>query len=85
MDLPDAVVAVARALDVDPLTVRADTPLAALGWTGSAGEWAVVSDHLGLPLSVDPPREADPQTIADLVTIVEGAYRHEESPKTRKE
>lgn len=85
MDLPESVAAVARALDVDPMTVRADTPLGTLGWTGSAGEWAVVSDHLGLPLSVDPPREADPQTIADLVTIVEVTYRHDGNDKARRE
>lgn len=67
----DLVIAVARALDIDPRTVRGDTPLASLGWTGSAMEWAVVSDHLGWPMAVDPPRDVDPQTIDDLVTIVE--------------
>lgn len=67
---PDQVAAVARALDVDPLNVRADTPLSLLGWMGSAGEWAVVSDHLGCAITQDPPVEADPATIGELVAIV---------------
>lgn len=68
----DAVARVALALDVDPESVRADTPLSSLGWAGSAGEWAVVSDHLGFPISTDPGEVA---TIGDLVAIVESARR----------
>jgi len=64
------VTAVAHALDVDPQTVRADTPLRSLGWSGTAAEWAVVSDHLGLPIEVDPPEDAQPATIGELIAIV---------------
>lgn len=67
---PDQVAAVARALDADPRNVRADTPLSLLGWTGSAGEWAVVSDHLGCAIAHDPSAEADVATIGELVAIV---------------
>ncbi len=62
--------AVARALDVDPQTVRADTPLRSLGWSGTAAEWVVVSDHLGLPIDVDPSADAQPATIGELIAIV---------------
>lgn len=67
---PLDVVAVARALNVDPQTVRSDTPLGSLGWSGTAGEWAVVSDHLGYPLGIDPPENAQPATIGEVVAIV---------------
>ncbi len=69
-DQAAGVTAVARALDVDPQTVRADTPLRSLGWSGTAAEWAVVSDHLGLPIEVDPPEDAQPATIGELIAIV---------------
>jgi hypothetical protein len=67
---PRDVVVVARALNVDPRTVRSDTPLTSVGWSGTAGEWAVVSDHLGYPIDSDPPQNAEPATIGDLVAIV---------------
>ena len=69
------VTAVAHALDVDPQTVRADTPLRSLGWSGTAAEWAVVSDHLGLPIEVDPPEDAQPATIGELIAIVGSIHR----------
>lgn len=69
----DDIAAVAIALDVDPESVRGDTPLASLGWSGTAAEWAVVSDHLGCPLNEDPEPDAVPATIADLVAIVHSA------------
>jgi hypothetical protein len=67
---PTDVAAVARALNVDPQTVRSDTPLSSLGWSGSAGEWTVVSDHLGCPIELDPPETVQPATIGELVAIV---------------
>jgi hypothetical protein len=69
------VTAVAHALDVDPQTVRADTPLRSLGWSGTAAEWAVVSDHLGLPIEVDPSADAQPATIGELIAIVGSIHR----------
>ena len=58
---------IARAFDVDPGDVRGDTPLSTIGWTGSATDWLLAADHLGVRLRCDPP---DAATIADLVTIV---------------
>jgi len=63
------IAAVARALNVDPQTVRADTPLESVGWAGSAGEWAVVCDHLGVCMLKDPAQEKV-TTIGELVAIV---------------
>jgi len=77
---PEDVVVVARALNVDPQTVRSDTPLSSLGWSGTAGEWAVVSDHLGYPIDSDPPQDAQPVTIGELVAIVVSI--HERSVST---
>ena len=67
------ITAVAIALDVDPESVRGDTPLASLGWSGTAAEWAVVSDHLGYPLTEDPAPDTVPATIGELVAIVHNA------------
>ena len=78
------VAAVAAAMDVDPDSVRADTPVESLGWTGTAAEWAVVSDHLGCPLTADPPPEAVPATIAELVAIVHNAMVSARSREKRK-
>lgn len=80
---PDQVVAIAEALDVDPESVRADTPLASLGWTGSAGEWAIVSDRLGAPMLDDPPIAPEATTIAELVAIVENASTPVADPSGR--
>ena len=64
------VAAIARAFDIDPRDVRADTPLSAIGWTGSATEWLLAADHLGVSLATDPPELAQAATIADLVARV---------------
>ena len=64
------VAAVARAFDVDPRDVRPDTPLASIGWTGSATDWLLAADHLGVPLADDPPDAARAATIADVVAMV---------------
>jgi len=69
----DDIAAVAIALDIDPESVRGDTPLASLGWSGTAAEWAVVSDRLGYPLTEDPAPDAVPATIGELVAIVHNA------------
>lgn len=80
----DDIAAVAIALDVDPESVRGDTPLASLGWSGTAAEWAVVSDHLGYPLAEDPAPGAVPATIAELVAIVHTAMVSARSQAERK-
>lgn len=69
---PTQLAAVARAFDMDARDVRADTPLTALGWTGSASDWLLAADHLGVDLRADPVKDPaeNPITIADLVTIV---------------
>lgn len=70
---PDAepnLAAIARAFDMDPRDVRADTPLAAIGWTGSATDWLVAANHLGVSLTEDPPELAQAATITDLVARV---------------
>lgn len=69
---PAHLAAVARAFDMDARDVRADTPLTALGWTGSASDWLLAADHLGVDLRADPVKDPaeNPITIADLVTIV---------------
>lgn len=71
----DSIAAVARALDVDPHTVRADTPLTAVGWTGVASEWVLVAEHAGWKLTVDPPAGVEPSTIGELLAIVESLCR----------
>lgn len=62
------VAAFARAFDMDPADVRSDTPLADLGWEGSATDWLVVADHLGMRLSIDPVETVE--TIGDVLAIV---------------
>lgn len=66
----DSVAAVARAFAVDPAFVRADTPVDVIGWTGTATDWLLAADHLGVNLSVDPPESVEVATIADVVAIV---------------
>lgn len=78
------IAAVAMALDVDPESVRGDTPLASLGWSGTAAEWAVVCDHLGYPLAEDPAVTDDPATIAELVAIVHNADANARARAERK-
>jgi hypothetical protein len=76
--------AVARAFDMDARDVRADTPLTALGWTGSASDWLLVADHLGIDLRQDPVTDPalTPVTIDDLVTILISAAGSERADRT---
>ncbi len=62
--------ALARAFDIDPRDVRADTPLPSIGWTGSATDWLLAAEHLGVVLDVDPPAAAQAATIADVIAMV---------------
>lgn len=64
------VAAIARAFDIDPMDVRADTPLEVIGWAGTATDWLVAADHLDVALDRDPPDTAVVATIADVVAIV---------------
>ena len=66
----DHVAAIARAFDVDPMDVRADTPLEVIGWTGTATDWLVAAEHLDVVFANDPPDTAAVATIADVVAIV---------------
>lgn len=66
----DHVAAIARAFDVDPMDVRADTPVGVIGWTGTATDWLVAAQHLDVVLAGDPPDTAVVATIADVVAIV---------------
>lgn len=67
------VAAIARAFDVDPSDVRADTPVEVIGWTGTATDWLVAADHLGVVLPADPPDWVHVATIGDVVAIVTSA------------
>jgi hypothetical protein len=66
--------AIAAAFDIDPRDVRADTPVELLGWTGSATDWLLAADHLGVRMTSEPDDSsgfpADVATIADVVAIV---------------
>lgn len=64
------VAAIARAFDVDPIDVRADTPLEVIGWTGTATDWLLAAEHLDVVLAKDPPDTAVVATIAHVVAIV---------------
>ena len=54
------VVAFASAFDVDPRSIRADTPLSVVDWRGSATDWLMV---------------ADVETVGDVIAIVRAASR----------
>jgi hypothetical protein len=75
----EQVAAIARAFDVEPLDVRADTPLEVIGWTGTATDWLVAAEHLDVVLAGDPPDTAVVATIADVIAIVtsSGGWRGE--------
>ena len=73
--LPEQVAAIARAFDIDPQDLRADTPLGDIGWTGSATEWLLAADHLGVVLASDPVDAAQARTIADVVAMVVSSGR----------
>lgn len=70
-------VSIARAFDVDARDLRSDTPLGFLGWTGSASDWLLVADHLGVELRADPVGFAEVVTVGDVIAIVvtEGRMR----------
>lgn len=71
---PAHLAAIAAAFDVDPVDVRADTPVELLGWTGSATDWLLAADHLGVRMTREPDASSsdptDVATIADVVAIV---------------
>ena len=69
------VAAIARAFDMDPQDIRADTPVAVIGWTGSATDWLVAADHLGVMMTSDPPESIEVATIADVVAIVTSSVK----------
>ncbi len=64
------VAAFARAFDLDPRTVRSDTPLSSVGWRGTPTDWLLVADHLRLSLTTDPRISTEPRTIGDVLAIV---------------
>ena len=66
---------IARAFDVDASDVRSDTPLSFLGWTGSASDWLLVGDHMGVELRADPVGFAEVATVGDVIAIVVSAGR----------
>ncbi|MEY2981447.1 MAG: hypothetical protein RL562_1674 [Planctomycetota bacterium] len=71
---PSHLAAIAAAFDVDPFDIRADTPVEVLGWTGSATDWLLAADHLGVRMTREPDGSSsdptDVATIADVVAIV---------------
>ena len=72
---PEQVAAVARAFDIDPQDLRADTPLVDIGWTGSATDWLLAAQHLGVDLTDDPIQAVQARTIADVVAMVVSSAR----------
>ena len=64
------VAAFAAAFDLDPRNVRPDTPLEVIGWRGSATDWLLVADHLGVELTSDPLEPEKVETIGDVLAIV---------------
>lgn len=71
----EQVAAIARAFDIDPQDLRADTPLGDIGWTGSASDWLLAAQHLGVALADDPIDAAQARTIADVVAMVVASGR----------
>jgi hypothetical protein len=69
------VVAFASAFDVDPRNIRSDTPLSVVDWRGSATDWLMVADHLGVSFSGDGRALDDVETVGDVVAIVRAAKR----------
>jgi hypothetical protein len=67
---PIELIAIARAFDMDPQDIRADTPVDVIGWTGSATDWLLAADHLGVMMMSEPPESIEVATIADVVAIV---------------
>ena len=69
------VVAFANAFDVDPRSIRTDTPLSVVDWRGSATDWLMVADHLGVSFSGDGRALDDVETVGDVIAIVRAASR----------
>jgi hypothetical protein len=69
------VVAFASAFDVDPRNIRSDTPLNVVDWRGSATDWLMVADHLGVSFSGDGRALDDVETVGDVIAIVRAANR----------
>ncbi|MEK9898237.1 MAG: hypothetical protein VW906_05515 [Actinomycetota bacterium] len=69
------VVAFASAFDVDPRSIRTDTPLSVVDWRGSATDWLMVADHLGVSFSGDGRALDDVETVGDVIAIVRAANR----------
>lgn len=69
------VVAFASAFDVDPRSIRTDTPLSVVDWRGSATDWLMVADHLGVSFSGDGRALDDVETVGDVIAIVRAASR----------
>ena len=69
------VVAFASAFDVDPRNIRSDTPLSVVDWRGSATDWLMVADHLGVSFSGDGRALDDGETVGDVIAIVRAANR----------
>ena len=69
------VVAFASAFNVDPGSIRADTPLSVVDWRGSATDWLMVADHLGVSFSGDGRALDDVETVGDVIAIVRAASR----------
>ena len=67
--------AIARAFDMDPQDIRADTPVEVIGWTGSATDWLLAADHLGVMMTSDPSESMEVATIADVVAIVTSSVK----------
>ena len=69
------VLAFASAFDVDPRSIRTDTPLSVVDWRGSATDWLMVADHLGVSFSGDGRALDDVETVGDVIAIVRAATR----------
>jgi hypothetical protein len=69
------VVAFANAFDVDPRSIRTDTPLSVVDWRGSATDWLMVADHLGVSFPGDGRGLDDVETVGDVIAIVRAASR----------
>ena len=68
--IEEQVAAFARAFDMDPRSVRSDTPLTSVGWRGTPTDWLLVADHLRISLTTDPQMSTEPRTIGDVLAIV---------------
>jgi hypothetical protein len=44
--------------------------LGSVGWRGSATDWLLVADHLGVRMTTDPREAENVKTIGDVIAIV---------------